>query len=376
MEVRGANGHRGVPDQRTVDRLLDWQPEHGVLSVYVAIDPADRSESWRVSLRQRLDAVVEAERDKHGRRPALSATAERIRRHFPDQAAPSGRCQIGFCEVTQEDDRDIWMSVQMQRDETEVVDRDHPYLIPLLELLNEGAPVGVVAVSAERVHLYEWALGSLIDVQDWEAILFMPDWRERKAQSSPDPASVHGPSASGHDQFDQRLDANRAHFLEQVGGLVAAEADARRWRRVLAFGDPRLIEQLTAGSRNRIEVEVADEVDVISESDRGDLLKRIEAAVHRANRRREIALVKGAIDAAMTPSGRGAMGLSDTEQSLTRGRVRHLIFDAESSEEEVLELEDELVEAALRTSAEVTPVEGEAAEMLREHGGVAALLRY
>jgi stalled ribosome rescue protein Dom34 len=35
-----------------------------------------------------------------------------------------------------------------------------------------------------------------------------------------------------------------------------------------------------------------------------------------------------------------------------------------------------MVEQALRTSASVTPVEGEAAEVLREHGGVAALLRY
>jgi len=35
-----------------------------------------------------------------------------------------------------------------------------------------------------------------------------------------------------------------------------------------------------------------------------------------------------------------------------------------------------LVEHALRTNADVTPVEGQAAEVLREHGGVAALLRY
>jgi peptide subunit release factor 1 (eRF1) len=375
MEAAG-NGAMGVPDERTVRELLDWRPPLGVVSVYLAIDPADRSEPWLVELRRELDSAVEGEHDKHGRRPALQATADRIRGRFPEGTPPSGRCQIGFCEVAEKEGREIWMSAQMRRDRTEVVDRDHPHLTPLLEMLDEGAPVGVLAVSAERVRLFEWVLGSLADVQDWEAVLFMPDWRERKSQSSPDPAHVQGASASGRDQFDQRLDANRERFLEQIGGLVAREAKDRRWRSVFAFGDRHQVAQVTEGISKSVALEHADSADLISETDRGALLERVEAAIDRANRRRELELVKAAIDAAMTPNGRGATGLSETEQSLTQGRVRHLILDAESSERDVVEMEDDLVEAALRTSAEVTPVEGEAAEALREHGGVAVLLRY
>jgi hypothetical protein len=372
----GANGAIGMPDERTVNRLLDWRPPLGVISVYVAIDPADRGEPWRIELRESLAAIVEAEPDKHGRRPALAATAERIKRRFPNEAPPSGRCQIGFCEVAPKDGRDIWMTAQMQRDVTEVVDRDRPYLTPLLELLDEGAPVGVLAVSAERCRLYEWALGSLTDVDDWEAVLFMPDWRERKAQSSPDPARVQGTSASGHDQFDQRLDANRKRFLEQVGGLVAERAGGRHWRHVVAFGDSRQVEEVRTGTRKQVEVELADEVDVISESDRGRLLDRVQTAVEAANRRRELDLVKAAIDAALAPDGRGAVGINEIERSLTEGRVRHLLMDAESPGPDLAQVEDHLIEQALRTSADVTPVEGDAAEALREHGGVAALLRY
>jgi hypothetical protein len=375
MEAAGNGGMR-IPDEQTVERLLDWRPDLGVISVYVAIDPAERSEPWRVALRDQLAKLVDAEPDTHGRRPALAATAERILRHFPEHGPPSGRCQIGFCEVARKNGTDFWMGVQMRREETEVCDSDRPHLTPLLELLDEGAPVGVVAISAERVHLYEWSLGELSDVQDWEAVLFMPDWRERKAQSSPDPARVHGASASGHDQFDQRLDANRERFLEQIGGLVAREAEPRRWRRVIAFGERHQFEQLRGGAGKAVEIELADEVNLISESDRGVLLERIEAAIERINRRREVALVKAAIDAASTPEGRGAMGLSQTERSLTEGRVRHLLMDVESPGRDLAEIEDDLVEAALRTSAQVTPVEGEAAEALREHGGVAALLRY
>jgi len=360
-----------------IEQLLEWRPTLGVISVYLAIDPADRRESWRVELREKLQRIVEREWDPEGgRRAALAATAERIQDHFLDEVPPFKRCQIGFCEVARKDGRDFWTALQMRREETEVVDLDHPYVIPLLSLLDEGAAVGVAAVSAERVRLYEWELGTLKDLEDWEAVLFMPDWRERKAQSSPDPARVHGASSSGHDQFGQRLEANRERFLEQVGALIGERASERGWRRVLAFGSQPQFREIAEGIRNRAEIELAEEVDIVSETDHGRILERVEAAVGRHNRRRELDLVRAALDAAMTPAGRGATGLSEIERSLTEGRVRHLLFDARSRRRDVLEMEEHLVDQALRTSAEVTPVDGEAAEMLRDHGGVAALLRY
>jgi release factor family 10 len=364
-------------EERGIDQLLEWRPDLGVISVYLAIDPADRSESWRVALKDKLRKIVEGEWDPEDRRRvALAATAERIQDHFLDEVPPFKRCQIGFCEVAQKDARDVWMAVQMRRDETEVIDLDHPYVIPLLALLDEGARVGVAAVSAERVRLYEWELGTLTDLEDWEAVLFMPDWRERKAPSSPDPARVHGASSSGRDQFDQRLEANRERFLEQVGGLIAERGSERRWRRLLAFGSPPHVREIESGVRQRVDVELADEVDIVSETDHGRILERVEAAVERHNRRRELELVRAAVEAAMTPAGRGATGLNEIERSLTEGRVRHLLFDARSRRRDVMEMEEHLVDQAIRTSAEVTPVEGEAAEVLSEHGGVAALLRY
>src|SRR3954447_22526585 len=132
MEAAG-DGAMRVPDERTVERLLDWRRQLRGLSVYVAIDPAERSEPWRVALREQFARLVDAETDAHGRRPALAATAERILRHFPEHGPPSGRCQIGFCEVALKNGTDFWMGVQMLREETEVCDSDRPHLTPLLE---------------------------------------------------------------------------------------------------------------------------------------------------------------------------------------------------------------------------------------------------
>jgi hypothetical protein len=366
-----------LPSGLSIDELLDWRPSFGVITVSVAIDPADRGGGWLTELRNQLNSAVEAGDDGHDRGRALSATAERVLDRFDEEELPSGRCHIGFCEATaQRRARDVWTSAQMDGFRTSASYGDRPRITPLLKLLDEGAATGAIAISAERVHLYEWELGALDLIHDWEAEMYMPDWRERKAQKPADLARTQGASASGRDQFDQRLEHNRARFLEETGRLVADEALSRGWRRVIGFGDPEYVRGLAEGAHEReADVELADQADVISEP-RRKVLDRVNKAVTAGNRRRELALIERALEAAAIPGGHGALGITDVRRSLNEGRVEHLLFEAYTENSDLADLEDEIVESAFRTSAQVTPVVGEAAEALREHDGVAALLRY
>jgi Bacterial archaeo-eukaryotic release factor family 10 len=365
-----------LPSGLSIDELLDWQPDFGVITVSVGIDPGDRGEGWLTELRKQLKEAVEAGDDGHERGRALTATAQRILDRFDDEELPSGRCQIGFCEATDgRRARDIWTAAQMDGFQTSASYAYRSRLTPLLKLLDEGAALGFVAVSSERVHLYEWNLGALEPIHDWEAEMFMLDWRERKSKKPANLARTQGASASGRDQFDQRLEHNRARFLEETGRLTDEEARGRGWRRLIAFGDPEHFRELAEGIQKGTETELADEVNVISEP-RGKVLERVNAAVAAANRRRELELIDTAVEGAHTPSGHGALGLIDVQRSLNEGRVEHLIFDADTRDTELADVEDEVVERALRTSAKVTPVEDPAAERIREHGGVAAILRY
>jgi hypothetical protein len=365
-----------LPTGVAIDELLDWRPEFGVLTVCVGIDPGDRSEGWLIELRNQLKGAVEPADDGHDRGRGLRAAAQRVLDRFDVEELPSGRCQIGFCEAS--DDRrarDIWSGAQMDGFRTSALYGDRARLTPLLKLLDEGAPIGVVAVSAERIHLYEWKLGSLELVHDWEAEMYSLDWRERKAAKPSDMARTQGAASSGRDQYDQRLEHNRARFLEETGRLTADEARNRSWRRVIGFGDPEHVREFDEGAEKGTDVELAEAVDVIPE-ERGKLLERVNAAVAEGNRRRELTLIERAVEGARTPGGHGALGLIDVQRSLNEGRVKLLLFDADTQDSELADLEDEIVERAIRTSAMITPVEREAAEVLREHGGVAAVLRY
>ena len=92
--------------------------------------------------------------------------------------------------------------------------------------------------------------------------------------------------------------------------------------------------------------------------ERGKLLERVNAAVADGNRRRELALIERAIEGARTPGGHGALGLIDVQECLNEGRVEHLIFDATTEDPGLTEIEDVLVERAIRTSAKVTAGRG------------------
>ena len=122
---------------------------------------------------------------------------------------------------------------------------DHSWS-PCSKLLDEGAAIGAIAISAERIHLYEWKLGALDLIHDWEAEMYSLDWRERKAGKPSDVARTEGATSSGRDQYDQRLEHNRARFLKETGRLTADEARGRGWRRVIASGIPS-----TSGSSTR-----------------------------------------------------------------------------------------------------------------------------
>lgn len=367
------------PDPGLLKELIEWRPPHGVISAYLEINPGDRSEGWRLALRDGLKPLAEAGSGSHEAKLAARATVKRILDRFPEGSTPSGRCQIGFIEVAEGPARELWSSTQMTPAEPAVVLRDRPHLEPLVELLDDGWPVGVVAVSAEQIRLFEWRLGVIEELERWGAQISRGAWRERKAPVSSNPAAGHAVSASGKDQHDQRLEANRERFLRQTGPLIEEEAQRRDWRLILAYGDPHHVETLGAEG-DAVRLQPVADADVIGEGAE-EIGRRVADAVTDLNRRRELELVERATDAALESDRRGSLGLAPTLAALAEGRVEHLIFqgpstDPEERTEAAAKSADDLIEGAVRTSAQITPVEGEAARALTPHEGVAALWRY
>lgn len=361
------------PTLEDARELSGWRPPLGVLSVYLGFDPADRGGAWRTELRNGLDAILEAQKEsEHDRRVALRATAKRLGERFEDgDLRPPPRGEVGFVEVAEKEGTEHWFgTASVPAAEACVEFGSEPVVAPLLDLCGHGVARGVALLSSERVRLLRCAEGALEELEDWELSITSLDWRERKSQSTNNPARAQGVSSSGHDQFDERLDHNRQRFLTECGGLAARALERAGLEEAIVFGPAKDAESFNGGfSSSRVKLATGGDAELIS-TPKGKLTDLVTEVVERLDAERDRAVVARALGEAKGGS-RGAVGLQETKEALAEGRVDHLVFDAAIGAEA-----ESLIRSALASSSEVTIVREEVAEPLAEAEGVAAVLRY
>lgn len=384
-----------TPDYSVLSELTAWQSEHGVVSVYLGIDHSERRQGWQTGLRDGLKGLIDQARAEgpRGRWQALQASAESIIGHFTkDGALPRGRCQIAFVEVSERGGRQVFYEAQLPPRRSMIVYQSEPHLLPLLALLGDGSPLGVVCVSAGRVRLWEWRLGEADSLDEWQ-FTQSGDSHERKGPALRDPARGQMTTSSGRDQFGQHLDAQRERFLRLSGDALMGYARERQWREILGFGEEPYWRRLRDGFGHEQRFVHVDSHNVIQE-DEAQICQRVEQLLARLNRSHQLSLVRQAQNAVYAEGGRrGAVGLQDTIAALAEGRVEQLLLDASASFDRavvnprvVAELKharpgkaglcEQMVEQAIETKATVTALEGEAAQALAHSQGAAAILRY
>jgi len=361
------------PTLEEAREVSEWRPALGVLSVYLGFDPADRTGVWRTELRNALDAILEShEEADHANRVALRATAKRLIERFEDgDLRPPPRGEIGFVEVAEKAGIEHWWGTGAAPVADACAEYTaEPVVAPLLALLCRGAARGVALVSAERVRLLRCAGGALEELEDWELSLFSLDWRERKSQSTNNPARAQGVSASGHDQYGERLEHNRQRFLSECGELAARALEEQSLDEAIVFGPAKDHESFEHGfSAAKAKVVRGSDADLIS-TPTGKLNGLVTEAIKRLDGERDRALVERALGEAKGGS-RGSAGIQETKEALGEGRVDHLVLDG-ALDGDV----ESLIRAAFAGSAEVTIVHDELAAPLTEAEGVAAILRY
>jgi hypothetical protein len=360
-------------DRHRLQHLIDWKPEHGVISAYFDVDPADRGDGWRILVKDGLGGLEEP--DEHEAKIAMRETIARLlERYAPGTPPPSGRAQFDFAEVARKDGGEDRWSSQLSLDDAGCSLGPRPILRPVIDLLIRGTAHAVLAVSAERVRGWIWSEGLLEAEPAWEQEL--------------DTAQEGRPK--GRDEYARHLEELRMRFLREVGESLRQDPRIEGTQ-LIAFGDAPHLDELVEMLDPALEVHRIEGTDVIEEGD-GQIAERLGAVMAEVLDEREADLAQRAIDAALASQGRGSIGVDETSMALVEGRVDHLLIDhrrnvsleelnplARETVREAERLEDGaevLIELALRSSAEIMSARGKGAELLREHGGVAALLRY
>jgi hypothetical protein len=378
-------------------RLLVDAPPGGVLSIYVradnGADPGLRGAAIDIGnrlaeLQRNIDAEGPPERAR-----MLAAALRRLAPELGRLTSPQERGRGRALFAPLEDGPPTRVATQLPV-ANRVVLAPTAFVHPLLELLDEGRPAGVVLASQREARILEWRLGELEELERLQAdVVEAPHERSGPVGSSP---TARASTPMG----EQRAARERVltlRFLDRVGGTATALAGQRGWERVLISGGERLTEPLGRAMAARLQDVLIRDPRVLIGLDDAELAETITdrlRAVHREEERERIRAVR---ELALGHGG-AALGLSEVVGALNEGRVAHLLYDPEVRYEGAVDadgllraggeqlaglettpeprLTELIVERALRTGARVSPVEGAATDALAEAGGIAAVLRW
>ena len=382
-------------DLETLLELSRRSDPVGVLSVYVDAGPGESAQAATIDLKNRL-AELERQLESDGPPERARAVHDAVARLADDvgrlvDPEQPGRGRVVFAAID-----DTWVtrvSTQMPLPNQVVFDGS-PFIHPLLELLDEGGPAGVVLASRTEARLLEWRLGELVPLLELRAALIEPP-HERSGPIGSRPGSLHG-TPSG-EQRNARTHDEAARFIERVGAAASRLGRERGWKRVLVSAGEQLTEPLVlALSRSLREVALRDPRVLVGLglSMLEDIATERLRAAHEESARR----LAHHICEYGSGAGVAALGLSEVVGALNQARVAHLIYDPSirywgwighdgslyAHDETTLacgltaevRLTERIVERALETGARLTPVEGAARDGLAEASGIAALLRW
>lgn len=372
--------------------LATAEPRRLVISVHARTDPRDpanigSSPAWLIALRNGLGAVakrLEAGDDRDDRL-AFRALRKRIEQELGD-LSPTGRARSVSWILDPEGNSERF-SLQLPLRGDKVVADTKPYVSPLVDIADRGARTGIILVSGDLVRLVgiEQAEASEPEQSCYE--LSLGDWR-------PFGGSAGGSAARGlqitahQERYRARVEAQRDKLFEAAATQTAKRLEALGWERIALVSET----QVASRFRDALPAEVSARV--IAESDLnlvGEeptvIADAVEPQIEAAWRRRATALIDLARDRAQA-GGPATTGAQETFGALAEGRVEHLVLDPEhdfSSTAGMIPpsiagpgemLGERAVEAAIRTSAQVTAISSAWSPGLAEVDGIAALLRY
>lgn len=356
-------------DLAELKAMVEQTDEH-TLTLYLNVDnvtPENQAQqpAWRIFAKNKLFELEAFGKSQTG---AWSAIRQRVE-EFLEQYQPSSKGLALFAWDESLQTVELPLPVENQGV------FGNAQIAPLLWVLDEYEPYLIVLVDQEKARFFLTELGSIGFHEGVEVDLEGYDFVERTIAANPNPVgggnAVHG--GSGKDDFNAMLDEHRTRMYRQVAAGIEQYANQRGIRRILLGGS----EQSAHAVKNLLPTKLQDSIiDVLPIPMRANLSEIFEQMQPRAvahERQQELRLVQEVIDFAKS-GGRGALGTKAVMDALTMQRVELLILVW--SEVDDGGVRPDLPLRAFASGGQVELVHGEAAELLKQEGGIAARLYY
>jgi hypothetical protein len=362
--------------------LATAEPGRPVLSIYARTDPRDpanagRPPAWQIAARNGLRDVaeqVEAEAARDDRlafRELREKVESELASTWPDQRA---RSFAWFAGVEGEPFERLTLQLPVRADA--IVWDDRPFVSPLVDVGDRGAPVGALVVDGETVRFVHIEQGEATEPDESTFEISTGDWRRFGGTAGGSPR--RGLHTTAHqERYEARVDKQRKRLFTEAGAAAARRLDELGWERVILVAEDQAAAEFTDELPTAFAARVAARV-VANLG--GQEAHAIADACEPVIEELWLTEVTGKADLAYERARAGAaaaLGVADTTAALEAGSVDRLLVDPAFDVGDAGRLfAERSIETAVATGARVSCLPPGAAEGLAEAGGIAALLRY
>jgi hypothetical protein len=378
--------------QQVLHELATTEPKRLVISIHARTDPRDPANisatpAWLIEVRNGLRAIsdeLEAGDDRENRL-AFRTLRTRIERELSELTL-AGRAR-SVTWIVDADGTSKRFSLQLPLRRTQAVADAKPFVSPLVDIADRGAPVGVVLVGGDLVRIVQVEQAEATEPENSGFELSLGDWRPFGGSAGGSPR--RGLQTTSHEEhYRARVEAQRDRLFESAATETAKRIEALGWERVVLLAEGQVASRFRHVLPSTVRERVVAEADLnIVGEDLNVIADTIEPLIEEAWQRRSDALAGLASERARS-GGAATLGPQETFGALAEGRVEHLLIDPDHDFSSAVGmipasivgppgmLGERAVETAIATSARVTSLAAEASGALREADGIAALLRY
>jgi peptide subunit release factor 1 (eRF1) len=367
-----------------LEQLAAFEPQDvPVVSLYLNLAPDQHGrDNYDAFVRKAFAEHLKAFKDNSAERASLERDMERVTAYLADEV---NRSANGLALFASSGGGEFFEAIQMDAPLAEhwFLLGSVPHLYPLAKVIDQYPRYASVLLDTHRARIFVFGLGAV----------------ERRQQVEGEKTRRHSMGGWSQARFQRRADNIHLHHVKEVVDALDQVVQQDRIEHIIVAGDdvvvPLLREQLPKHLAEKV-------VDVMSlERDAGE--DEIVAATLEVLRQKDAetdAERVGELIGAWQSGGLGVVGPDSVLKALQMGQVDELLISGvpdalratrlpddaapgqvkaetsavTSANERQLKLADELVTRAQQTSARVRFIEDP--ELLKEFGGVGALLRF
>jgi peptide chain release factor subunit 1 len=263
------------------------------------------------------------------------------------------------------------------------------YLRPVVEAMDEHERYGVVLTDTKRARLFTVFMGSLTEHEDLYS------------ETSQRTRSMGADQMRAQKRRDRRHDEEVASHVKKVIDALHDLALKSPFDRLIVAGTPKATSQLVRLLPKRLRGKLVETVSMPVAASQKEVLKKILAVQRRMEREQETVLVEGVL-AELHDGGKAVADFASVLDAVNQGRVWKMFYAKGLKKEggeckacgaysphsvgpcvycggELLVLSrcvDRLSQTVLDMGGQVEVIDGPAADSLKPHGSIAALLRY